>query len=111
MPTIMVVDDAAFMRMKCAKLLAENGYDVVEAASGSEAVESYKASAPDGVLLDALGIRHHAGRTDGADIAFPTAVLVDATGTVRWTFQSDTFRERARPEEVFAALATLRVSR
>ena len=68
-------------------------------------------SDPDGVLLDALGIRHHAGRTDGADIAFPTAVLVDATGTVRWTFQSDTFRERARPEEVFAALATLRVSR
>ena len=68
-------------------------------------------SDPDGVLLDALGIRHHAGRTDGGDIAFPTAVLVDATGTVRWTFQSVTFRERARPEEVFAALATLRASR
>ena len=52
MSTIMVVDDAAFMRMKCAKLLTEHGYDVVEASSGSEAVETYKASAPDGVLLD-----------------------------------------------------------
>ena len=68
-------------------------------------------SDPDGVLLDALGIRHHGARIDGADIAFPTAVLVDATGTVRWTFQSDTFRERARPEGVFAALAALRASR
>ena len=67
-------------------------------------------SDPDGALLDTLGIRHRGGRNDGADIAFPTAVLVDTTGTVRWTFQSDTFRERARPEEVFAALGALRSS-
>ena len=52
MPKILVVDDAAFMRMKCAKLLTENGYDVVEAATGSEAIEAYKANSPDGVLLD-----------------------------------------------------------
>ncbi len=52
MSTIMVVDDAAFMRMKCAKLLTENGYEVVEASSGLEAVETYKANSPDGVLLD-----------------------------------------------------------
>ena len=60
-------------------------------------------SDPDGVLLDALNIRHSGGRQDGADIAFPTAVLVDETGKVQWTFQSDTFRERARPEDIFAA--------
>ena len=40
------------MRMKCAKLLAEHGFEVAEAASGTEAVASYKASRPDAVLLD-----------------------------------------------------------
>ncbi len=44
---------------------------------------------------------------DGGDIAFPTAILVDREGIVRWTFQSDTYRERARPEDVFAAIADL----
>ena len=52
MATIMVVDDAAFMRMKCAKLLAENGYEVVEAETGAQAVEKYQSAKPDGVLLD-----------------------------------------------------------
>ena len=52
MAKIMVVDDAAFMRMKCAKLLKENGYDVIEAESGTQAVEKYKEIRPDGVLLD-----------------------------------------------------------
>ena len=52
MPKIMVVDDAAFMRMKCAKLLKENGYEVVEAGNGSEAIELYKSESPDAVLLD-----------------------------------------------------------
>ena len=61
-------------------------------------------SDPDGELLDALNIRHVGGRQDGGDIAFPTAVLVDEAGKVRWTFQSDTFRERARPEDIFAAI-------
>jgi peroxiredoxin len=59
-----------------------------------------------GVLLDALGIRHRNAH-QGRDIAFPTAVLVDRDGIVRWTFQSDTYRERARPEDVFAAIAAL----
>jgi peroxiredoxin len=62
-----------------------------------------------GVLLDALGIRHRNAH-EGRDIAFPTAVLVDADGIVRWTFQSDTYRQRARPEDVFAAIAALPTS-
>ena len=63
---------------------------------------------PDGVLLDGLGIRHRGGRNDGVDIAYPTAVLVDAGGVVRWIFHADNVRERARAEEIFAAIATLR---
>jgi two-component system, chemotaxis family, chemotaxis protein CheY len=47
-----VVDDAAFMRMRCSKLLTENGYEVVEAENGLDAIAKYKESKPDAVLLD-----------------------------------------------------------
>ncbi|MHB8621026.1 MAG: response regulator [Chloroflexota bacterium] len=52
MPKILVVDDAAFMRMRCSKLLKENGYDVVEAENGLDAIAKYKETKPDAVLLD-----------------------------------------------------------
>jgi two-component system, chemotaxis family, chemotaxis protein CheY len=52
MATIMVVDDAMFMRKKCAQVLISNGYTVVEAGNGKEAVESYKTNKPDAVLMD-----------------------------------------------------------
>ena len=52
MAQILVVDDAAFMRMKFKKLLTSNGYQVVEAATGVEAVAQYSAEQPDAVLLD-----------------------------------------------------------
>ncbi|MCH7733692.1 MAG: response regulator [Chloroflexi bacterium] len=52
MPSVMIVDDAAFMRMKAAKMLSEVGYSVSEASTGAEAVDNYKAQAPDCVLLD-----------------------------------------------------------
>ena len=58
-------------------------------------------------MLDALGIRHHDALGEGRDIAFPTALLVDDEGIIRWTFQSDTYRERARPEAGFAAIDKL----
>lgn len=52
MVKILVVDDAAFMRLRCSKLLTEVGYEVIEACNGAEAVEKYKEVKPDGVLLD-----------------------------------------------------------
>jgi two-component system chemotaxis response regulator CheY len=52
MQTVLIVDDAAFMRMRCAKLLAEHGYQVLEASNGLEAVTAYRESRPDAVLLD-----------------------------------------------------------
>jgi len=61
----------------------------------------------DAVLLDALGVKHVAGRRDGADMAYPASILVDEHGLVRWAFQSDTYRERARPETIFAAIDDL----
>ena len=52
MSKILVVDDAAFMRMRCAKLLTENGYEVVEAENGLRALEVYESDKPDAVLMD-----------------------------------------------------------
>lgn len=52
MVTLLVVDDAAFMRMRCSKLLTDNGYNVVEAENGVQAVSKYRELRPDGVLLD-----------------------------------------------------------
>lgn len=52
MAKILVVDDAAFMRMRCSKMLKENGYDVVEAENGLEALEVYASEKPDCVLMD-----------------------------------------------------------
>jgi len=52
MATLLVVDDAAFMRMRCSKLLVENGYKVIEAENGAQAVQLYQQHKPDAVLLD-----------------------------------------------------------
>jgi two-component system chemotaxis response regulator CheY len=52
MPRILIVDDAQFMRLRCARLLGERGYEIVEAQNGREAVEQYVAHRPDAVLMD-----------------------------------------------------------
>ena len=52
MPKILVVDDAQFMRLRCARLLTEQGYEVAEAQNGREAVEVYQQTRPDAVLMD-----------------------------------------------------------
>mgnify|MGYP001194201144 CR=1 FL=1 len=53
MARILVVDDAAFMRMMIKDILTKNGYEVVgEAADGVQAVERYQELKPDLVTLD-----------------------------------------------------------
>src|SRR5262245_20592234 len=52
MTTVMVVDDAQFIRMRLSKLLAEHGYLVIEAADGFEALDRYREARPDAVLMD-----------------------------------------------------------
>ncbi len=52
MAKVLLVDDAAFMRMRCARLLQEEGHEVVEASNGREAVEAYQAHHPNAVLMD-----------------------------------------------------------
>lgn len=51
--SVLIVDDAAFMRMMIKDILIKNGYNVVgEAENGSIAVEKYKELTPDLVTMD-----------------------------------------------------------
>jgi len=53
MAKIMLVDDAAFMRMMIKNALMQNGYsDFVEAQDGAEAVKKYEEEKPDMVVMD-----------------------------------------------------------
>jgi two-component system, chemotaxis family, chemotaxis protein CheY len=49
---VMVVDDAAFMRLRACKVLQDNGHEVVQAENGADAVRQYAEHRPDAVLLD-----------------------------------------------------------
>ncbi|MDI3327186.1 MAG: response regulator [Alicyclobacillaceae bacterium] len=50
---ILIVDDAAFMRMMIKEILTKHGYEVVgEAVNGVQAVEKYQELKPDLVTLD-----------------------------------------------------------
>ncbi|MGE6631411.1 response regulator [Bacillus sp. NPDC077027] len=50
---VLIVDDAAFMRMMIKDILVKNGFDVVgEAENGAQAVEKFKETSPDLVTMD-----------------------------------------------------------
>lgn len=50
--TILVVDDAAFMRMMIRDILAKEGYLIHEAVNGRDAIEKYEELRPDLVTMD-----------------------------------------------------------
>lgn len=53
MKRVLIVDDAAFMRMSLRKVLEESGYEIAgEAENGRIAVEMYNELRPDIVTLD-----------------------------------------------------------
>lgn len=50
---VLIVDDAAFMRMMIKDILSKNGFEVVgEAEDGAQAVEKYTELTPDLVTMD-----------------------------------------------------------
>lgn len=53
MAKVLIVDDAAFMRMMIKDILEKNGFDILgEASNGAKAVELYKKERPDVVTMD-----------------------------------------------------------
>lgn len=50
---VLIVDDAAFMRMMLRDILTKNGYEIAgEAPNGAVGVEKYKETQPDLVTMD-----------------------------------------------------------
>ncbi|WNF35450.1 response regulator [Bacillaceae bacterium IKA-2] len=50
---ILIVDDAAFMRMMIKDILSKNGFEIAgEANDGAQAIEKYKEVSPDLVTMD-----------------------------------------------------------
>ena len=51
---VLLVDDAAFVRMSLKKILddASFGFEYIEAGDGEEAIEKYKIYSPDLVIMD-----------------------------------------------------------
>lgn len=52
MAKVLLVDDAAFMRMRCAKVLTKMGHTVIEAENGRQALDIFEREKPELVLLD-----------------------------------------------------------
>jgi len=53
MGTIMIVDDASFMRAVLKKIVLQAGHEVIaEAANGDDAITQFQTSKPDLVLMD-----------------------------------------------------------
>lgn len=53
MARVLIVDDAAFMRMMLKDILSKNGLEVVgEAVNGADAIEKYRDLQPDVVTMD-----------------------------------------------------------
>ena len=50
--SVLVVDDAAFMRMMIRDILTRDGYTIYEAVNGRDAVEKYAEVHPDVVTMD-----------------------------------------------------------
>jgi two-component system chemotaxis response regulator CheY len=50
--SVLVVDDAAFMRMMIRDILSKEGYVIHEAVNGRDAVEKYSEVKPDLVTMD-----------------------------------------------------------
>ncbi len=50
--TCLVVDDSRVVRKVARRILEANGFNVVEAGDGQQALDACRAAMPDGVLLD-----------------------------------------------------------
>src|SRR5437762_1559126 len=55
-------------------------------------------------LANAVAVIHPQSGPDGSDTAAPTTLLIDGSGTVRWTFRPDRVPNRLSPSQVLAAV-------
>ena len=118
MAKILVVDDAAFMRLRAAKLLADAGHTVCEAENGRLAVEVYVRERPDAVLMDiTMPEMDGMEALDAIRQSDPAAKVVMLTAMGQQSIVMDAIKRGARdfivkpftPDRVLAAVAKLTV--
>lgn len=94
---VLVVDDALFMRNKAAKLLKENGYEVVEASNGAEAIDVYVKEKPDVVLMDiTMPVLDGIGGVKGIKEKDPQAKVIMVTALGQRSMVLEAIRAGAR---------------
>jgi DNA-binding response OmpR family regulator len=88
MVSVLVVDDETDIREAVAELLADEGYQVLDAADGEEALRKARAFHPDVVLLDLMmpgmnGWEFCAQRKGDPDLASIPVIVLSALGRVQ----------------------------
>ncbi len=98
MSKVLIVDDAAFMRMMIKDILEKNGYEVVgEASNGLKAVELYKSEKPDVVTMDITMPDMDGIEAVKAIIAFdPTAKIIMCSAMGQQTMVMDAIKSGAK---------------
>jgi DNA-binding response OmpR family regulator len=106
MPTILIVDDEAIIRTLVRLTLEPQGYDVVEAAEGVEALALAEAHQPDLALLD-IALPHLSGLEVARRLGDRTPVLF-LTGLAPEADAVDGRGVRGSIEKPFSPAALLR---
>ncbi|MBK5240375.1 response regulator [Clostridium sp.] len=98
MAKVLIVDDAAFMRMMIKDILEKNGFDVIgEANNGIKAVEMYKVERPDVVTMDITMPEMDGIEAVKAIKAFdPTAKIIMCSAMGQQTMVMDAIRAGAK---------------
>ena len=98
MAKVLIVDDAAFMRMMIRDILEKNGFEVIgEGSNGLKAVELYKKEKPDVVTMDITMPDMDGIEAVKAIKAFdPSAKIVMCSAMGQQTMVMDAIRAGAR---------------
>jgi CheY-like chemotaxis protein len=88
MVSVLVVDDETDIRAAVSELLAEEGYQVLDAANGEEALQKARAFHPDVVLLDLMmpgmnGWEFRAQQKGDPELAQIPVIVLSALGRVQ----------------------------
>lgn len=116
MKTVLVADDYAINRQYLSVLLTHQGFRVVEAADGDEALAAFARESPDLLILDiamprlsGIEVARRIRQTSAAPILFYTATYRadDVAGEVREHEPYLILAKPSEPERIIAAVGTL----
>ena len=119
MGTVLIADDASFMRAVLKRIILQSGHEVIaEASNGDEAINQYQQANPDLVLMDIV-MPPGAKAKDGIEalkhimMANPTAKIVMCSSMGQQTLIAEALKSGAKdfvvkpfqPQKVMEVLA------